>query len=120
MFGCPRSRLCNLGTIAYPYSLSVRRSSIVANVSIRWRYYRLLQEVRERGAWEAWLELFLDGVAETANQAFDIACTVTAGLDTHLVNHSRIRPMLPELFLYGRPAGNRPQEIFSQEALKSG
>ena len=34
-------------------------------------YYRLLQEVRERGAWEAWLEFFLDGVAETASQAFD-------------------------------------------------
>jgi Fic family protein len=34
-------------------------------------YYRLLQEVRERGAWEPWLEFFLDGVAETANQAFD-------------------------------------------------
>ena len=37
-------------------------------------YYRLLQEVRERGAWEAWLEFFLDGVAETAGQAF-IAAT---------------------------------------------
>ena len=36
-------------------------------------YYRLLQEVRERGAWEAWLEFFLDGVAETANQAFATA-----------------------------------------------
>ena len=36
-------------------------------------YYRLLQEVRERGAWEAWLEFFLDGIAETANQAFDTA-----------------------------------------------
>jgi len=36
-------------------------------------YYRLLQEVRERGAWEAWLEFFLDGVAEIANQAFDAA-----------------------------------------------
>lgn len=36
-------------------------------------YYRLLQEVRERGAWEPWLEFFLDGVAETANQAFDAA-----------------------------------------------
>lgn len=33
-------------------------------------YYRLLQEVRERGAWEAWLEFFLEGVADTANQAF--------------------------------------------------
>ena len=36
-------------------------------------YYRLLQEVRERGTWEAWLEFFLDGVAETANKAFDAA-----------------------------------------------
>ena len=39
-------------------------------------YYRLLQEVRERGAWEAWLEFFLDGVAETANQAFEAATRI--------------------------------------------
>jgi Fic family protein len=42
----------------------------------RANYYRLLQEVRERGAWEAWLEFFLDGVAETANQAFDAATRI--------------------------------------------
>jgi Fic family protein len=39
-------------------------------------YYRLLQEVRESGAWEPWLEFFLDGVAETANQAFDAATRI--------------------------------------------
>lgn len=39
-------------------------------------YYRLLQEVREHGAWEAWLEFFLDGVAETANQAFNAATRI--------------------------------------------
>lgn len=39
-------------------------------------YYRLLQEVRERGAWEAWLEFFLEGVAYTANQAFDTATKI--------------------------------------------
>ncbi|MGP3699725.1 Fic family protein [Rhodobacter sp. NSM] len=39
-------------------------------------YYRLLQEVREHGSWEAWLEFFLDGVAETANQAFDAATRI--------------------------------------------
>ena len=39
-------------------------------------YYRLLQEVREHGAWEAWLEFFLKGVAETANQAFDAATRI--------------------------------------------
>ncbi len=39
-------------------------------------YYRLLQEVRENGAWEAWLEFFLIGVADTANQAFDAATRI--------------------------------------------
>lgn len=39
-------------------------------------YYRLLQEVRERGAWEAWLEFFLEGVEETANQAFEAATRI--------------------------------------------
>jgi Fic family protein len=42
-------------------------------------YYRLLQEVRERSAWEAWLEFFLDGIAETADQAFETANRI-AGL----------------------------------------
>ena len=42
----------------------------------RAEYYRLLQEVREQGAWEAWLDFFLEGVAETANQAFDAATRI--------------------------------------------
>lgn len=41
-------------------------------------YYRLLQEVREHGAWEAWLEFFLDGVTQTANSAFDTAARIHA------------------------------------------
>jgi len=44
--------------------------------SHRTDYYRLLQEVREHGAWEAWLEFFLNGVAETANQAFEAATQI--------------------------------------------
>ncbi len=40
-------------------------------------YYRLLQEVRERGTWEVWLEFFLNGVAQTADQAFDSAVRIT-------------------------------------------
>jgi Fic family protein len=39
-------------------------------------YYRLLQEVREANAWETWLDFFLSGVAETANQAFDAATRI--------------------------------------------
>ncbi len=37
----------------------------------RQTYYRLLQEVRESGAWETWLEFFLTGVEETANNAVE-------------------------------------------------
>jgi Fic family protein len=36
-------------------------------------YYRLLQEVRENGAWEAWMEYFLIGVRDTATQAVETA-----------------------------------------------
>jgi Fic family protein len=39
-------------------------------------YYRLLQEVRQRGTWEAWLEFFLEGVAQTANNAHDSALRI--------------------------------------------
>jgi Fic family protein len=50
-------------------------------------YYRLLQEVRENGAWEAWLEFFLDGVAETAGQAFE---TATRTVDLFKADRARI------------------------------
>lgn len=39
-------------------------------------YYRLLQEVRQRGTWEVWLEFFLAGVAATANNAYDSALRI--------------------------------------------
>lgn len=39
----------------------------------RQAYYDLLQGVRERGDWEAWLAFFLDGVTETATQAVEAA-----------------------------------------------
>jgi Fic family protein len=36
-------------------------------------YYRLLQEVRLQGSWEIWMEFFLTGVADTAEQATSTA-----------------------------------------------
>jgi cell filamentation protein, protein adenylyltransferase len=36
-------------------------------------YYRLLQEVRLQGSWESWMEFFLTGVPETAEQATSTA-----------------------------------------------
>ncbi len=53
----------------------------------RTEYYGLLQEVRERGNWEAWLEFFLDGVAQTADQAFD---TATRIVDLFQTDRARI------------------------------
>jgi Fic family protein len=39
----------------------------------RTRYYDLLQAVREKGDWEAWIEFFADGVRETAESAVQTA-----------------------------------------------
>ena len=39
----------------------------------RSEYYRLLQEVRQTGDWEAWLEFFLQGVVRTAESATQTA-----------------------------------------------
>jgi len=39
----------------------------------RQRYYELLDQVRTAGDWEGWLEFFLDGVRETADQAASTA-----------------------------------------------
>lgn len=42
----------------------------------RQTYYRLLQDVRLKGDWETWLEFFLAGVAETANNAYESAMRI--------------------------------------------
>ncbi len=42
----------------------------------RAEYYRLLQDVREHGAWREWLVFFLRGVEETATQAFTAATRI--------------------------------------------
>jgi Fic family protein len=36
-------------------------------------YYRLLDAVRQEGDWEAWLDFFLEGIAQTAGAAVDTA-----------------------------------------------
>jgi Fic family protein len=51
--------------------------------SRRDNYYRLLQEVRQAGAWEAWMEFFLTGVAETAEQASETARDLIAMFEEH-------------------------------------
>ncbi|WP_025771183.1 Fic family protein [Thioalkalivibrio sp. HK1] len=41
-------------------------------------YYRLLDETRRTGAWEVWMEFFLTGVAQTAEQASKAASDIIA------------------------------------------
>ena len=41
-------------------------------------YYALLQEVREQGRWETWLEFFLTGVRDVARQAHEAARMIEA------------------------------------------
>ena len=41
-------------------------------------YYDFLQRVREAGAWETWLEFFLEGVTQTATQATEAATQILA------------------------------------------
>ncbi|MGH6888348.1 MAG: hypothetical protein ACREHF_03985 [Rhizomicrobium sp.] len=57
-----------------------------------WRddYYRVLQEVRQTGRRETWMEFFLTSVAETAEQAATTACDLTAMFDAHRQPHVRI------------------------------
>jgi Fic family protein len=55
-----------------PRSRSITRAASVSQSVFKARrvdYYRLLQEVRENGPWEAWMEYFLIGVRDMATQA---------------------------------------------------
>jgi Fic family protein len=68
--------LCEAGTLREPILyLSLYFKTRRAD------YYRLLQEVRENGAWEAWMEYFLTGVRDTATQAVDTARELMALFD---------------------------------------
>lgn len=56
----------------------------------RSRYYELLNEIRNTGDWEAWLEFFADAVIETATQAVN---TVQQLLALAEENRKRIRDL---------------------------
>jgi len=65
--------LCATGTLSQPIlylSLFFKEH--------RETYYSLLTRVRTEGAWEAWLEFFLTGVRQTAEQAIDTTRRILA------------------------------------------
>lgn len=49
----------------------------------RAEYYDRLQEVRLQGRWEEWLDFFLRGVTETANEAWQTARTILDLMQKH-------------------------------------
>lgn len=58
-------------------------------------YYRLLQAVRDHGAWEEWVIFMLDGIAETAVTTLRLVEGIGAQIRT--VKH-RMRSELPKLY----------------------
>lgn len=77
--------------------------------SHRSRYYELLQGVRERGDWEAWLEFFLDGITETSLQAADAAREIVNLFETDRIHIGRL----------GRPAASalRVHQLLQQKPI---
>lgn len=56
----------------------------------RHTYYELLQEVREKGTWETWLEFFLIGVQASAKQAIQTAQNVNSLFEKDLGKIARL------------------------------
>ena len=63
----------------------------------RQQYYKELQSVRDRGAWEQWLAFFLRGIVEVSAQATDTVRRILALREAH-------RSTITDTF--GRAAGN--------------
>ncbi len=83
--------LCNAGALKEP----ILYLSLYLKTH-RQAYYDLLQRVREKGEWLPWIDFFITGVSETAEQAFNTSQEIL-GL------FSRDRKKVEEL---GRPAGS--------------
>lgn len=74
-------------------------------------YYALLQRVRTEGAWEEWLDFFLDGVIDTTEQAVRAAQRI---LELFRADRARVENL-------GRPAASalRLHHAFQERAIFS-
>ena len=82
----------------------------------RSRYYRMLEHVRRTGDWEVWMAFFLEGIRESAEDAFD----TIERLDTlFAMDRTRIRdsgyPANSTLRIHGTLM-NRPVQSLSKAA----
>ncbi len=105
--------LCESGFITEPIlyvSLYLKQN--------RTLYYELLQQVRENGAWESWLEFFLQGVAYSAKQA----CATIEKInilfeeDMRMINDlGKVRFSVLEVFEYLKKLPQLSAVMLSQE-----
>ena len=96
--------LCHAGVLQEPLlylSLYLKKH--------RRRYYELLGDIRWNGDWEAWLEFYLEGVRETADDAASLAQRLVA-----LFQEDR-----GQLQAFGRKAGTllRVHEVMTRQPL---
>jgi Fic family protein len=75
------------------------------------RYYELLQKVRLEGAWEEWLEFFLQGVVYTAEEASEMAAKLRQlfredGVHIQGLGKSSGTAMQVHSYLQARPISN--------------
>ena len=75
----------------------------------RRHYYDMLQQVREQGDWETWLEFFLEGITETSLQAAEAAREILNLFET---DRKRIETL-------GRPAASalRVHQLLQQKPI---
>jgi Fic family protein len=71
----------------------------------RQTYYELLQAVRDKGAWEDWLQFFLRGVAEVSAQAVESARRILSMRESH-------RNLITEKLGCSAGNGHRLLELF--------
>ncbi len=95
----------------------------------RRQYYDLLQQVREQGDWETWLEFFLEGIAETSLQASETAREILAlfesdqyridGLGRPAASALRVHQLLQRKPVTGIPAAAQRLGISPPTIAKS-
>ena len=81
-------------------------------------YYSLLQEVRENGTWETWLEFFLEGIYQSAKQAtatiFNINNLFAADM-AKITSLGRARFSCEQIFEYTKKLPQVTAQLLSRE-----
>jgi Fic family protein len=78
----------------------------------RQTYYELLQETRDKGAWEDWLQFFLRGIAEVSVQATETSRRILMLRETH-------RNLITENLGYAAGNGHRVLERLYERPIVS-